>query len=173
MFCVVEGPDNSGKSTLASFLARELKTHLVHSGGPGKDKIEFMARVNRLTDYPSPVIFDRFPVISEHVYAPVIRNTDTFDGTVHMHRLRLMARNPIIIYCRPPMPILMDLKDHPVKSEHEDADHVARVVRNGLALVQRYDEVMTTDYPDALHYDYTAGGDQFRRLLLQFLQTRM
>lgn len=173
MFCVIEGPDNSGKSTLASFLSRELKTTVVHSGGPGKDKVEFKSRLNRLINYPANVIFDRFPVISEHVYAPIVRQVDTFDGSVDMYRLHLMARNPIIIYCRPPLSILMDFKNHQVKPEHEDQEHVTQVIRNALGIIQRYDLVMTTEYPDALHYDYTAGGPQFRQLLLSYLQMRV
>lgn len=170
---IVEGPDNSGKSTLVDFIARMLDIPKMHSGGPGKDTYEFFSRCRRLINYPDHVVFDRFPVISEHVYAPILRGVDTFGGNNPIWRHELLKRMPIIIYCRPPLDVLLDLDNHPVKVEHEDAEHVESVKRNALRLAQRYDEVIIQDYPNAIYYDYTAGGPQFRRLLLNYLYCKM
>lgn len=169
MFVIVEGPDNSGKSTLCA----ALRTHFPlvafqHSGGPPKDEGEFFSRINRLLSHKKPVIFDRFPIISDHVYGPVVRGEDIFKGNWEGYVNRMMARRPIIIYCRPPNDVLMrGMDNHPVK-EHETAEHVERVKRNALELIRRYDVVMGQLV--CHHYDFTQGSRQFIALLVTYLK---
>lgn len=168
MFVIVEGPDNSGKTALCKFLSMHLKVSIVHSGGPPRSKKEFFDRIERLLHHPRPVIFDRFPVISEHVYGPVLRGVDTFEGAHRIFNCRMLLRRPIILYCRTSIEEMLKLDDHKVK-EHETAEHVESVKHNALNLIYRYDEVMSI-YPSALRFDYLKDGDDFLSLLLMYLR---
>lgn len=164
MFVVIEGPDNSGKSTLAKYLADRIDFPLQHSGGPPKSDDEFAFRLDRLFRMDD-VIFDRFPVISEAVYGPILSRESLITPT---SKIRFFARKPIIIYCRPPLNVLMRVVDgHEVK-DHETAAHVAAVKAHAMALIHRYDEVLYEYNP--IYYDYTAGGPHMLDLIVRYLK---
>ena len=63
---VIEGPDNSGKSTLAQFIAEgEL---IQGSEGPPKWRGEISERIDKYNSFPETTIFDRHPAISNPIY---------------------------------------------------------------------------------------------------------
>jgi hypothetical protein len=169
MLIIIEGPDNSGKSTLASWLAQSLNWRMMHSGGPVKTIEERDDRLNLLFKVPQPVVFDRFPCISERVYGPTLRAVDIFGDEHGQEWLRLFHSTPrCVIYCRAPLSLMLDLEHHVSKpGSGDDAKHVEAIKKNALALIHAYDRLMTEE--EHLSYDWTAGGHQFRQLLLHHL----
>jgi len=100
---VVEGMDNSGKSTLAKYLHETLELPLEHSPKPpfmGTPVEDWLAWIEvSLTPDTSFYIYDRYPIVSEMVYGPVLRGYSLL-GEDYLTRWRMA--NPLIVYCRPP-----------------------------------------------------------------------
>lgn len=102
---VIEGMDNSGKTTLAKQLAKNRDYPYVHS--PGKsftwDWIEKALNKEEI------VVYDRFPVISEQVYGSVLRNWNRFGSYKgQVIQRKFINKEPLIIYCRPPEEVIFD-----------------------------------------------------------------
>ena len=152
---IIEGMDNSGKTTLAKQLKETFPTlELEHS--PSKEslgtKLHWVARAIRRLD--PHVMYDRYAPISERVYGPIVRPLigDVF-GAYSFDLLRLTLRkNPLIIYCRP--------SDETITAWDE------RIQLNGVKshakeLIQRYDWMMqvlrefSAGSGLILDYDYT------------------
>lgn len=103
---VVEGVDNTGKTTLAKFLAEQLGFVYMHNPGPPNEQTQpewVLFIEDSLLDVENRV-YDRHPIISEAVYGPILRDKDTLKGTGYI--VRLVELNPIIIYCRPPASVI-------------------------------------------------------------------
>lgn len=163
---IVEGPDNSGKSTLVSMLEKELDIKATHSGGPANTEAEIIERMDRIqTKVFDKVLFDRVPCISDQVYAHVLRGGSPFEKTKHLKRL--IMHEPLIIYCRPPTHILIKLDDHVVKA-HETVEHVEAVKANRHKLIKRYDDLMK-DIPH-IFFDWTATSSYSFNLLLKCIE---
>jgi len=111
---IVEGMDGTGKTTLVQQLAHRLGVQpekFVGSLGPSDDyrlvlvdrtiseihELEIASRERR----PIKRLYDRFPLISEAVYGPVLRGRNCFGGLYYPLRSRLLALKTVIIYCRP------------------------------------------------------------------------
>lgn len=108
---ILEGPDACGKSTLARRLLKGtgLPTALIQrSGPPGPqehlramiDWIEINSRLPYLN-----LLLDRHPLISELVYAPLLRNETVPWGESQVVEI-FEAVHPLIIYCRPPLSVI-------------------------------------------------------------------
>ena len=107
---VVYGFDNSGKSTLCKSLAQSFRekailSKYVKSLGPvGKSKqLEFMVK-NLLNSCSAPCIqiFDRFPIIEEKVYGPILRGKDEFSNPEDQGIVKvIMDKIDAFIYCDP------------------------------------------------------------------------
>lgn len=104
MIIVIEGVDNTGKSTLAAHLAATLKLPVVSSEGREKYPGEINMRVERyLGNYPDNVIFDRHPVISQSIYNAVVPNTPVRPELIE----QFYDRRPVIIYARRSTPTMV------------------------------------------------------------------
>lgn len=122
MNVVVEGIDNSGKSTLVAHLSKHLRRLVQASEGPPK----FPGEMNgRLTKYSSliNVIFDRHPVISQAIYRSIRSGEDT-----HGMRPDLVAdfynSKPFFIYCDP---LSRGMSGHVFHNGVDTEDHLAQV----------------------------------------------
>lgn len=129
---IVEGMDNSGKSTLCNQLSYSFKLPVIHSPGPVDNPfpwvIEQLSREN-------PIIYDRFPLISEKVYGPILRNKDLFGGTEGAQLIyQLWKKYPLIIYCRPPTDEILSFKDGRAQMEG--------VIEKARLLLIAYDKFM-------------------------------
>lgn len=165
MFVIVEGPDNSGKSTLCDLISKETGVPVTHSGGPPKNDQEMNDRIKRLLDHPRPALFDRFPVISDRVYGYAMnRGTPVTDE--HVRQLKIRA--PTIIYCRPSISELLKFERDQSSKVYKSPEHIRGVESHIFALIGRYDEVIS-DY-EHLHYDWTKASHQSNRLLIQWLR---
>jgi predicted HAD superfamily Cof-like phosphohydrolase len=93
---IVEGPDNSGKSTLIRHLSGSLGIPVVPGEGPGRSADEINERVRRYATIENS-LFDRHPCISQPIYnlfrvgGPVI-DADLIN--------QFYSQDVLFIYCR-------------------------------------------------------------------------
>lgn len=158
---IVEGPDNSGKSTLVRRLAEEAKLLLIANKRKPKTKsqiFEFMNLAIPLS-HRFPTIFDRWSPISEAVYGPIIRGHSILsfhDEEVARAAPILSGLSPMIIYCRP--------DDDTIKESLGDRGQMPGVEENIDDLILSYDQVINhwahapnVSYP-TVRYNYRDPG---------------
>lgn len=163
MHLILEGPDNSGKTTLAKKLVAmcrsEANVEYWHAGGPPttvqaeldclRDQFEMVAN-----GHPRQFIIDRVTCISQQVYNP--------DTIMHPNRqqalLQLsMHRNCFIIYARPSTDKLLRSDDMTWRAE-EPEEHRQKILCNLHTFVQGYDRVMSA--VRCIQYDYEDPNSQ-------------
>lgn len=158
MIIVLEGPDNAGKSTLASMLAKDLGIEVVHPGGPPANIADALVRCGEqamLFQLGESVsfIYDRVTCISDQIY----RGTRTYNVAFGLFQQDLKSEiengNAILVYCRPPNYVVKDFSGHVTKA-HETEEVVEHAKRNIDRIVFEYDELMHSMKP--IVYDYTA-----------------
>lgn len=141
MAIVLEGPDNSGKSTLAKRLSRETGWPIVHSGGPGKVE-DFAERLLKdIDNMQRNVIMDRSFIISDSIYSPACRQTRLFDPRPWFRKIQALDQiqsNFLLVFCTAPTSVLLDMSTHIVKP-HETREHVAHVMQNKEQICREYD----------------------------------
>jgi len=132
MSIILEGPNGSGKSTLGFRLGEATGLGVVHAGIAPKSRDEAIFR-SREQIRSSNVILDRVTPISDYVYRmdnlPENLRTlyDAFNST--------LSKSHVIIYCT------ADGKF--TKKDYYTDDHYEEIVKNRLAIRNRYDEVMS------------------------------
>lgn len=158
---IVEGVDNSGKSTLIKELLEEYPS-LQFGGKPGGPP-EKIGRDNLYNWWYDVVdscptetykkVYDRF-YFSELVYGPVIRGGVSFhhdELATIMNKLRI--HQPLIIYCNVPI--------NQVYKNFNKREQLKGVKENIHKLKEQYEDVMMTLQEDKkedfriLRYDYT------------------
>jgi hypothetical protein len=142
MLVVVEGADGSGKSTLISQLRRNAWRQycVVVSASRPWDGVanhhQFVQAVTRLKSVIAPghVICDRFHLISEAVYAPIIRGESPFGEDVPTNWGRELTGIDLIVHCRPSYATaLANLEKNP---------QMRGVQESLVDLMGRYDQLM-------------------------------
>lgn len=131
---ILEGMDNSGKSTLAAKFGLEV----VHPGPAPKSYGEEQGFLDsQLRDARLPIVMDRVTCISSQVYKRKV-----FDNR-YMDYLRQMVGTPhcLIVYCRPPDNVVLNFDTHNVKA-HDTPEHLARVKANARQYLESYDRLM-------------------------------
>lgn len=131
---ILEGMDNSGKSTLAAKFSLEV----VHPGPAPKSYGEEQGFLDsQLRDARLPIVMDRITCISSQVYKGKL-----FDNR-YMDYLRQMVDTPhcLIVYCRPPDNVVLNFDTHNVKA-HDTPEHLARVKANARQYLESYDRLM-------------------------------
>jgi thymidylate kinase len=105
---ILEGPDGSGKTTLASQLHDRHKFRIVHTGPPSLGENVFMSYAKSLYDvkynknYPTlHTVFDRLH-LGELVYGPIYRGVDLLgpNGSVLIERI-ISGFGASVIICLP------------------------------------------------------------------------
>lgn len=153
MGIIVEGADNSGKTTLVNDLSRRLMVPAFHAGGPpGSDAIALRLCAEQLTQCDSPCILDRVTPISRQIY-----ENRMGDDNLNQYLKRMLDHKfAIVIYCRPPNEKLMDLSNHKVRPEESD-EHIKYVTENQQHFIKSYDRLMSK-IPH-ISYDWTKETD--------------
>jgi len=145
---VLEGPDNSGKTTLADALRREFAFEKF-TAGPAPSTHDELVRC--LHDQEGriwqPCIHDRVTCISQQVYSGRDAMLDAF--------LRRMAGPAVIVYCRAPERTLMDFSTHRVKG-YDTEESLRRLMDRQHEYIGRYDDLMST--VGHVKYDWTDEG---------------
>lgn len=132
MLIIVEGMDNTGKTTLANRLADDLKLVLVSNKKRPEsfqDIKEYCTKICELAENRH-VITDRWAPISEKIYGPICRdshiykdeNEEEFETQVHT----------FIIYCRP---TIKTIKEFGNRSQMEG------VIEKADELIKAYDNI--------------------------------
>ncbi len=149
MSIILEGFDNSGKSTLAATFGRAV----VHPGPRPKPEEEEEYLRNQVLLSSQKVVMDRVTAISQPCYGDI--------GSLphYMPYIRKMiGRFPcILIYCRPPTEVIKDFSKHVVKS-YDDEQKTQWLLDNADRIIANYDLVMSK-IPH-LKYDYTNPDPQ-------------
>lgn len=151
---IVEGMDNTGKTTLIKSLVKDLDLTHIKSPGPKDSLASFSWVIESLKEKRKNIIYDRYFLISERVYGPVLRGEDVFgDYTFDLVSL-MLRKSPLIIYCRPPELTIKDWGDR---------DQMAGVKSQYSSLLTRYDWIIELIGEIACNstlvhkYDYTDG----------------
>ena len=146
---IIEGMDGSGKTILAQQLSCRMGNvpikRLVTSGGPTnydllvwRTKATLTRLHNQITQNQRPVvIYDRFPLISEAIYGSILRGRNHFgDEWIELIDL-MLAIDPIVVYCRPSIEIIM-------QNLRETADgQMEGVISKAQELINAYDELIS------------------------------
>lgn len=157
---VIEGPDNSGKSTLGEYLSQQLQTPLRHSEKPNPEwtaleALEHSCRQLR----PQQAILDRIYVISEYIYGPICRGRSALAEQHARAMLDLYSRPYLIIYCRPRMDTIL---------RNGGREQMEGVLDNHQKIVEAYDSLMEElarfSCCKILRYDWQSLGDKNRVL---------
>lgn len=131
---IIEGPDNSGKSTLGTQLSDALGIPLRHSVRPApewshRQCFEHSARQLR----PQRAILDRVYAISENIYGPICRKENGLGDNAKKALMDLYHRPYLVIFCRPPV------RDILANGEREQMEGV---LENHHDLIRGYDRLM-------------------------------
>lgn len=127
---VIEGMDNSGKSTLGEYLAGYLDYIVQESEGPPKSNEEINERVDRYEQMVNRV-FVRHPVTSNAIYGQVRPEGDPI--TPGRSMLFYEQKN-IIIYCDAGQRGL----DAHIQKAHDTERHIADITTNYEKLLNLY-----------------------------------
>ena len=129
---IIEGPDNSGKSTLAERLSRYLGLEIVKSKGREKYPGEMSNRVKRYNELQGPLIFDRHPVVSHGLYYTIETNTPVDLQLIE----EFYCQRHLIIYCRPLKG--RGMEGHQLK-EYDTQEYIEQITQKYEELTMYYD----------------------------------
>lgn len=127
---VIEGMDNSGKSTLAQAMADYMELIVQESEGPPKSDDEINERVDRYQSMTGR-LFVRHPVISNKIYGKFRPEGNPI--TPGREMIFYDAR-PTLIYCDSGA---RGLVGH-VEKDHDSPGHLQLVEKNAADLLQEY-----------------------------------
>ena len=161
---IVEGPDNAGKSTLIKQLIKEIGLveipRIAH--GPTRSIKDLYDRtfdiIDKATRFRSRrIIIDRFSLIGEDIYGPVLRNKNLWD-CMPRDKIKFWKAvnllNPFIIYCRPPLDTLKNMETHQVKV-YDTHEHLKKVLERQELIVNAYDNYFANwKYHNFFKYNY-------------------
>jgi hypothetical protein len=134
---VVEGPDNSGKSTLALRIAHRFGLVVHESEGPPTETETINQRIRRYAERdrnnPLPCVYARHPVVSQPIYSAIKGNRgDVVDVNLTMDFY--CVQQPILIYCDP---LERGLGDHKIK-DHDTPEFIADLTDKHIAVRDEY-----------------------------------
>lgn len=142
MSIVLEGPDNSGKSTVAKKLNDIFGWPILHAGGPAtKEDVDVRLATDLANMTLKDRIMDRSCIISESIYGPICRDTSLFDATEWYKKIQaldMLDPDLLIVFCVADSEhLLNDTRDQSDK-EHKSKEHQQRVQEMQYKLIQRY-----------------------------------
>lgn len=145
MNIIIEGADGSGKSTLARVLEsrgwRLAPRACTPEGGPvGAHETEQWLRDSLSWD---GYVIDRHPILSGYVYDHVLCRGACLAWSANY--LPATLRQSVIVYCRPPSPVIMDAAS--------SAPQLEGVLQNLGRIIDEYDRLFRL--VPAIHYDWT------------------
>lgn len=157
MHIIVEGPDNSGKTTLVNFIAPRMGFQIVKGEGPPASAEEWVERMKR----PSPTyaIFDRHTAVSEPIYGPILRGSNFHESDPELIR-SFYLRPVLFVYCRG-----RALEGHRADHERDTPAHLLMLEARHGEICAAYDDWAL----DHAHIFYRIGDD--KQQVLRMLRT--
>lgn len=129
---VVEGPDGTGKSTLAARLAEDLGFPLCHTGGRSPGQAVLIARCVEIAvkAKEAPTVFDRVPHISDNIYREAFGDSFLLpEATMSF----LLGHLPVVlVFCQGAPDMSEDPKDH------KPSELMSRVKEARPAIIRGY-----------------------------------
>lgn len=148
---VVEGMDNSGKSTLAQALAEYMGLFVQESEGPPRDADEINARVDRYQETADRYVFVRHPCISNAIYGA---KRPEGNPITPGRTLIFYEAQPTLIYCDAGG---RGFDGHQVK-DHDSPEHLEMITREHDDLLRAY-RLWAAEHA---HFVYRIGDDMDR-----------
>lgn len=148
---IIEGMDNTGKSTLAKKLSLKFNLKIIKSSGPPEDKESWIKKIHYSIDQSKKginFIYDRHPLISEYVYGPILRGKNLLDNEEGNQLWKeFIEIQPFIIYCRPPIFCII---------KYGERKQMNGVIKNTNLLVRAYDSFIAevSKSMEVFHYNY-------------------
>lgn len=157
MIIVVEGCDNSGKTTIALKLAKRLKgLYLKSENIPPKREYlaQYMGLLAVAELYGNGIVVsDRHHAVSEPIYGSIIRGGHQLEEIAIQLALTQISA---FVYCRP--------SDELIIGKMPEREQMPGVLRNARKLIEAYDQYFESTYLDFQHkvwtYDYTKNSDE-------------
>lgn len=146
MAIIIEGHDNSGKSTLAVKLAQYMEFKIQESEGPPQSDEEINERVDRY-DELEDTVFVRHPVISNSIYGQFRPEGDPI---TEGRRIIFYERPHILIYCD----AQRGYEGHQIK-DHDSPDHLKLLELHQSELLKAY-RIWAAQHA---HFVYRIGDD--------------
>jgi hypothetical protein len=168
---ILDGMDNTGKTTLANKLCEALNVPYLHSPSEYRyDRKKMMDWALIEIGSQRSAIYDRFSPITDQVYAPILRGTNPYGDTSRGRFIVdvLKASPHLIIYCRPGTKKILGFED--------GRDQMEGVKNNSARLLDRYDNLMTAMKDDGWkiqYYDYDSSRDFYLALRAARLHLNM
>ncbi len=147
---IIEGPDNTGKSTLADYLSEHLGLGVIASGGPptGQDDLALRMKMQPLI---TNAIFDRHCAVSQYIYNPHRKDPLTLGAEFNAFFEKTHNDGHYMIYCRPNP----NTKTQHQLKPHDTPEHLESLAKNKDAIEKSY-----TDWAHAYaDYGYVMGDD--------------
>lgn len=147
MAIIIEGMDNSGKSTLAEAMAEYMGLIVQESEGPPLSDEEINARVDRYETLHDR-LFVRHPVISNAIYGQVRPEGDPITSG---RRILFYEKKHILIYCDAGT---RGLGAH-IEKAHDTEQHLKDIANNYNKLLYLYRQWAA----EHAHFIYRIGDD--------------
>jgi hypothetical protein len=173
---IVEGPDAAGKTTLVRALSRKLQIPVrprhVTSGGELVDEPMRWAS-NEMRAWPSITgVYDRFTLLAEPVYGPVMRGR-IYEAFLSGHYMALLdaffKTHPMVIYCLPPIQTVRSEFMRTIQEQPEWLRDALPEQRDGIWFAYQMQMMwLSTVMGDNIHvYDWTHPNSdlQFDKLI--------
>ncbi len=142
MAIILEGPDNSGKSTLAQAIVNAYGWPIMHAGKGGTPDDWHERALKDIDMAQRKVVMDRSFIISDTIYGPICRGERLFDPRPWMRKMQAVDSLDdtfVLVFCDAPDSVLADMSTHIVKP-HDTQQHLDSVQRNKTALAYAYRE---------------------------------
>lgn len=166
MIIIIEGFDNSGKSTLASRLSELLNLEVVHPGGPPKHVAEVITRMAEqeaifALGHKVDFIYDRVTCISDAAY----RQDKSYDKIFGFYQASLISCSHVmVIYCRPSDAQLKNFDNH-INQAHDTDEIVEHAKSKSDIIISSYDKIinrLTDEGMMVLAYNFEGDQDHKR-----------
>jgi thymidylate kinase len=165
---ILEGPDNSGKSTLATALVNQFGSSISlsdHTRAVGEERDRLMVGVpgrvygalqHGVAGQGTVQLHDRL-FFSELVYGRILRGQVCFNWTQQQHICRVLtAIQPPIIFCLPPIEKCL--------SNLHGRHQLEGVTENAELIYHAYDAMKALAKPPITVYDWTRGPAALHRI---------
>lgn len=165
MSIILEGTDNSGKSTLARELARRFDVPVLHPGPrPTTPEEETQCISDQWFKSHGRLVLDRVTCISTPAY------TVGFTDRYLKEAMLLDHAQCLVIYCRPPAKEILNFDTHILK-EYDDPLHIIKLQERIPQIIRNYDGMMAQIRH--VKYDYTARKESLNWVFMEIARRNL